>query len=44
MKVFLGWSGDTSHKVGLGGVAEAFTTHKSGCPALLAFVARGRGF
>jgi hypothetical protein len=28
----------------LGGLAHAFTTPKSGCPALLAFFARGRGF
>jgi hypothetical protein len=28
----------------VGGPAHALTTHKSGCPALLAFVARGRGF
>jgi hypothetical protein len=25
------------------GMAHPFTTHKSGCPVLLAFVARGRG-
>jgi len=27
----------------VGGLAHAFTKHKSGCPALLAFFARGRG-
>jgi hypothetical protein len=26
------------------GLAHAFTTDKSGCPVLLAFLARGRGF
>jgi hypothetical protein len=27
-----------------GGLAHAFTPHKNGCPVLLAFFARGRGF
>ncbi len=37
-------AGIEARKYDLGGLAQAFTSLKSGCPALLAFLARGRGF
>jgi hypothetical protein len=37
-------SGHFSASCSIGGLAHAFSAPKSGCPALLSFFARGRGF